>query len=80
MNLSRCCRGFVDSENTLMDRESVKNLSAGQRAQNFARWIKEAIEILSRRNPESSMDRDSVKICREKKKEGLDKRESIEDL
>ena len=63
-----------------MDRESVKNLSAGQRAQNSARWIEEAIEILSRRNPESSMDRDSIKICQEKDKEGLNRKESIEDL
>ena len=47
---------------------------------NLAQWIKEAVENLSRRNPEISMDRDSVKIYQEKEKEGLNKRESVEDL
>ena len=60
-----------------MDRGFVENLSARQ---NVARWIKEAVEHLSRRNPEVSMDRDSNKIYQEKKKEGLDRRESVEDL
>ena len=27
MNLLRCCQGFVDGKNTLMDREAVENLS-----------------------------------------------------
>ena len=40
----------------------------------------ETVEKLSRRSPEISIDRNSVKICREKEKEGLDRRESIEDL
>ena len=34
----------------------------------------------SRRNLETSMNRDSIKICREKEKEELNRRESIEDL
>ena len=33
---------------------------------------REAVENLSRRNPETSMDRDCDKVYREKKKEGLD--------
>ena len=77
MNLSRCCQGSVDGKNTLMDREVVENLSARQKV---AQWIKEAIEHLSRRNLETSMDRDCDKNYREKKKEGLDRREFIEDL
>ena len=71
------CRGAIDGKNTSMDRGSVENLSARQ---NVARWIKEAVEHLSRRNPEVSMDRESNKIYQEKKKEGLDRRESVEDL
>ena len=60
-----------------MDREAVVNLSARQKV---ARWIEEVVEHLSRRNPETSMDRDCDKNYREKKKEGLDRRESVEDL
>ena len=56
---------------------SVENLSARQKV---AQWIKEAVEHLSRRNPEVSMDRDFDKIYQEKKKEGLDRREFVEDL
>ena len=67
----------VDNKNTSMDQEAVENLSARQEV---ARWIKEVIEHLSRRNSETSMDRDYNKICRGKKKEGLDRRESVEDL
>ena len=63
MNLSRCCRGSVDGKNTSMDRESVENLSAKQRAQKFC-----------------LMDRDSVKICREKRKKGSIEMESVEKL
>ena len=60
-----------------MDQEAVKNLLARQKV---AQWIEEAVEHLSRRNPEISMDRDCVKICQDKKKEGLDRREFVEDL
>ena len=41
---------------------------------------REAIEKLSRQNPEISMDRVCDKICRDKKKKGLDRRESVKDL
>ena len=47
---------------------------------NLAQWIEEAVENLLRRNPEISMDWESVKICLEKKKEGLDRKESIQNL
>ena len=59
-----------------MDWEAVKNLSLRQKV---ARWIKEAIEHLSRRGPETSMDWDCDKICQDKN-DGLDRRESVEDL
>ena len=77
MNMLRCCQEFVDGKNTLMDREAVENLSAKQK---IAQWIKEAVEHLSRQSLESSMDRDCVNFCRGKKKEGLDRYESVEDL
>ena len=77
MNLSKCCWGSVDDKNTLMDQEAVENLSARQK---FFRWIEEVVEYLSRRNPKTSMDRDCNKIYRDKKKEGLNRRESVENL
>ena len=77
MNLLRCCQESVNGKNTLMDREVVENLSSRQKV---AWWIKEAIEHLSRRNLETSMDQDCDKICQDKKKEGLNRRESIEKL
>ena len=77
MNLSRCCRESVDDKNTSMDREVVENLSARQKV---TWWIKEAVEHLSRRNLETSMDWDCDKICREKKKVGLDRNEFVRDL
>ena len=77
INLLRCCRGSVDGKNTSMDGEAIKNLLARQKV---ARWIEEAIEHLSRGNPETSINRDCDKIYREKKKEGLDRRESVKDL
>ena len=46
----------------------------------LARWIEEVVEILSRRNLESLMDWDFVKICQEKKKKGLNRREFVEKL
>ena len=60
-----------------MDREAVENLSARQKV---ARWIEEAVEHLSRQSVESSMDRDCVNFCREKKKKELDRYEPIKDL
>ena len=51
-----------------------------KKLKNLARWIEEAVENLSRRNPKISMDQESVKIYQEKEKEGLDRRESVEDL
>ena len=60
-----------------MDGEAIKNLLARQKV---ARWIEEAIEHLSRENQETSINRDYDKIYREKKKEGLDRRESVKDL
>ena len=60
-----------------MDREAVENLSARQKV---ARWIEEAVEHLLRQSVESSMDRDCVNFCREKKKKGLDRYEPIKDL
>ena len=60
-----------------MDREAVENLSARQKV---ARWIEEAVEYLLRRNLETLMDRDWDKICRDKKKEGLNRRESVDKL
>ena len=60
-----------------MDQEAVEDLSARQKV---SRWIEEADEHLSRRNPEISMNRDCDKIYREKKKEGLNRRESVEVL
>ena len=77
MNLSRCCRGFVNGKNTSMDQESVENLSAKQKV---AQWIEEVVENLSRRNLEISMDRDFVKIFLDKENERLDKREYVEVL
>ena len=51
-----------------IDREAIENLLAGQKV---SWWIEEAIEHLSRRIPESSMDRDFDKICQDKRKKGL---------
>ena len=74
MNLLRCCWEFIDRKNTSMDQKAVKNLLVRQKV---AWWIEEAIERLSRINLETSMDRDCDKICWDKKKEGLDRRESV---
>jgi len=57
--------------------ESIENLLARQKV---TRWIEEAVENLSRRNPETLMDQECNKIYQEKKKEGLDRREFVEDL
>ena len=57
-----------------MDQEAVKNLLVRQKV---AWWIEEAIEHLLRINLETSMDRDCDKIYWDKKKEELDRRESV---
>ena len=77
MNLSRCCRESVDGKHTSMDREAVENLSAIQKV---SRWIKEIVEHLSRQSPEISMERDCINFYWDKKKEGLDRYEFVEDL
>ena len=46
----------------------------------FSQWIKEVVKNLLRRNPETSMDWENDKIYRENKKDGLNKREFVEDL
>ena len=46
----------------------------------LAWWIKKLSRFYSRRNPKTLMNRDFVKIYREKEKEELDRRKSIKDL
>ena len=41
---------------------------------------REAVKKLSRKIPESSMDQNCVNYCQEKKKKGLDRCKSVEDL
>ena len=72
----RSYRAVIKQKPTSMDQESIKDLLAIQRV---SRWIEEAVEILSRRNPKTSMDRDCDNFCQEKI-EGLDRNESIEKL
>ena len=63
----------VGGKNTSMDREVVKNLSARQKV---SRWI----EKLLKQIPESSMNQNCTNFFQEKKKEGLNRYESVEDL
>ena len=63
----------VGSKNTSMDREVVENLSARQKV---SRWI----EKLLKQIPESSMNQNCTNFFQEKKKEGLNRYESVEDL
>ena len=65
-NLSRSCQAAIKWKPTLMDRESVEDLSARQKV---SRWI----EKLSRQSSEISMDRDCDNFYRDKKKKGLDR-------
>ena len=62
----------------------IENLSRSYRAdkmlRTFARWIKEAVKNISRRNLEISMDRESVKVSMETKERKPDRNESIGDL
>ena len=60
-----------------MDLDAIENLPARQKV---AQWIEEVVEHLSRQSPEGSMERDSINFYRDKKKEGLDRYESIKDL
>ena len=63
MNLSRCCQGSVDPQNSLRWIEkSVENLLSKQRAKKFGLMDQEAAENVSSRNPESLMDRESVEM------------------
>ena len=77
LNRSRRCWVSIKRKPTSMDRESVEDLLARQKV---SRWIEEAVKILSRRNPKILMDWNCVNFCREKKKEWLNSRESIQDL
>ena len=69
MNLTSCCRGPVDGKTHL---DGLKNLSRIYRAdreqRNLARWIEEAVKIPSRRNPEISMDRESIEMLSRRQK------------
>ena len=62
----------------------IENLSMMYQADRehkiLAQWIDLSVKKLSRSNPEISMDWDSVKICRDKKKERLDRRDFVEKL
>ena len=77
-------RGAVEDLSMAKISRWIENLSKIYRPdrelRKLARWIEEVVEILSRRNPKISMDRECDKIYREKKKEGLDRRKSVEDL
>ena len=48
----------------------MRSYWADRELRNLARWIKEAVENLSRRNPKISIDREFVKIYREMRKKG----------
>ena len=62
----------------------IEDLSCIYRAnreyKNFARWIEDAVEILSRMNPKISMDRKAVEILSRRKPEILMDRESVKML
>ena len=78
------CRGAIKDLLTAKSPWWIENLLrsywADRELKNLARWIEEAVKNLSRRNPEISMDWESVKIYREKRKKGSIEMESIEDL
>ena len=63
----------VGGKNTSMDREVVENLSARQKV---SRWIEKLLKQIS----ESSMNQNCTNFFQEKKKEGLNRYESVEDL
>ena len=51
---SRSCRASIEQKPTSMDREFVEDLLARQKV---SRWIKETVEVLSRRTIEILTDR-----------------------
>ena len=58
-DLLRICLRLKDGlDGSRICRESIKQTKS---TRNLTRWIKEAVEKLSRRNPEISMDRESIK-------------------
>ena len=69
------CRGAIDYLSMAKIPRWIENLSAKQKV---AQSIEEAIEHLSRESPESLMDWECVNFCQEKKKERLDRNESVE--
>ena len=75
MNLSRCCRGSINSKSTSMNREAVENLSARKKV---SRWIEKLLKSYRDKFQKVSMDRKCDKICREKKSKGLDRYLSVE--
>ena len=78
------CWDAVEDLSTVKTPRWIKNLSRiywpNRRFRKLAWWIEEVVENQSRRNPEIPMDRNSIKICREKDKERLDRREFVEGL
>ena len=77
------CRGAIEdlltAKITLIDQETVKNLSVRQNAQKFVSMDREVVEILSRRNLEISMDRRSIEILSRLKKENSIEIKSVKD-
>ena len=64
--LSRICR----RQNSPRWIENLsKSYQADRMLRNLARWIEEAVENLSRRNPQISMDRESIEVLSRLKKE-----------
>ena len=58
----------------------VENLSSRQKAHKLSRWIEEAIENVSRRNPETSIDREAVETLSRRNQEISMDREAVEML
>ena len=69
------CRDAIDYLSMAKIPRWIENILAKQKV---ARWIEETIEHLSRQSPESLMDWECVNFCQEKKKERLDRNESVE--
>ena len=81
MNLSRCCRGSVDGKNHLNGANNLFRIyQANRKQRNLARWIEVTVKKLLRRNPEISMDQESIKDLSRKEKEGSIEREFVEKL
>jgi len=71
------CRGVVEDSSTAKTLRWIENLSARQ---SFSMDQRSCRDFLLRRTPEISMEWNCVNFCREKKKNGLDRKESVEDL